>query len=214
MIAPASPVRRRKPAPGWHSRFLAMLPEIREYARYEFRKLKPEAREDAVEEIVCAACAAFARLAAQGKLHAAYPSALVRFAAKQFRSGRRLGCKLNIKDLSSDHCRLQKHIALDRLDRWDREEGQWIEVLVEDHRAGPAATAAARIDVGDWFQRMGPRDRRMAQALAVGERTTDVAKRFGISPARVSQKRWEFRSNWEKFQSERHGEEEAAPATA
>lgn len=64
MIAPAKPVQRPKPAPARHARFLAMLPEIRQSAEYAFRNLKPEAREDAVGEVICAACAASARLVA------------------------------------------------------------------------------------------------------------------------------------------------------
>ncbi len=169
-----------------------MLPAIRKQANFAFRKMRPERRENAVGEVVCAVCVAFARLVAQGKANVACPSALTRFAVKQFRSGRRLGCKLNIKDVSSTHCQLQKHIKLGRLDRQDRETGEWEEILLEDRRAGPAATAAARIDVHDWFQRMRPRDRRIAQTLAIGERTLDVAKRFKISAGRVSQKRQEF----------------------
>ena len=205
MIAPARRVRRKKSPPAWHAAFLAMLPSIREQANYAFRRMRPEAKEDAVEEVVCATCATFARLVAQGKAHVASPSALTRFAVRQYRSGRRLGCKLNVKDVSSDHCRLQKHITLDRLDRRDRETGEWEEVLIEDHRAGPAATAAARIDVQEWFRRMRSRDRRIAQALAVGERTLDVAKRFRISQGRVSQKRLQFYRNWKEFQGECNG---------
>lgn len=54
-----------------------------------------------------------------------------RFAVQQFRGGRRLGCKLNVKDVSSEHCRLQKKITLARLDRRERQTGQWEEVLLE-----------------------------------------------------------------------------------
>ena len=136
----------------------------------------------------------------------ACPSALTRFAVKQYRAGRRLGCQLNVKDVSSEHCQLQKQITLEHLDRKDRETNEWEEILLEDRRAGPAQTAAARIDVHEWFQRMRPRDRRIAQALAVGERTQDVAKRFRLSQGRVSQKRLEFRHNWEEFQDDKDGE--------
>ena len=214
MIASAKHVRRRKSTPAWHAAFLAMLPSIRDQANYAFRKMRPEAKEDAVGEVVCAACAAFARLVAQGKAHVACPSALTRFAVRQYRAGRRLGCKLNVKDVSSSHCQLQKSITLNRLDRQDRETGEWEEILLEDRHAGPAATAAARIDVHEWFRRMRPRDRRIAQALAVGERTQDVSKRFGISQGRVSQKRLEFRQNWDEFQRENAGGEDAPDAAA
>ncbi len=214
MRASAKPPRRQKTAPAWHAAFLAMLPAIRKQANFAFRKMRPERRENAVGEVVCAVCVTFARLVAQGKANIACPSALTRFAVKQFRSGRRLGCKLNIKDVSSTHCQLQKHIKLGRLDRQDRETGEWEEILLEDRRAGPAATAAARIDVHDWFQRMRPRDRRIAQTLAIGERTLDVAKRFKISAGRVSQKRQEFYHDWQEFQGEKdHGQQAAIAAS-
>lgn len=212
MIARARKVRRkhRKSPAAWHAAFLTMLPAIQEQARYAFRRLDAEAKEDAVQEIVCAACTAFARLVSQGKAHVASPSALTRFAVRQYRSGRRVGCKLNIKDVSSPYCQMQKRLTLKRLDRRDPDTNQWEEILLEDRRAGPADTAAARLDVREWFQRMGPRDRCIAQALAVGERTRDVAKRFGVSCSRISQKRLEFCSSWNDFQSDDRGAGTAA----
>jgi hypothetical protein len=35
--------------------------------------------------------------------------------------------------------------------------------------------------------------------LMVGERTLEVSRRFGFSPARVSQLRREFRDDWSRF---------------
>ncbi len=69
-------------------------------------------------------------------------------------------------------------------------------------RAGPAETAAARIDIGDWFGRMTPRKRRIAQALAAGERTKDVARRFHLTPGRIAQMRAAFRDDWQQFQGQ------------
>jgi hypothetical protein len=203
MIAIAKNVDREKSPPTWHAAFLAMLPTIRQQANYAFRRMRPDEKEDAMEEIVCATCAAFGRLVAQGKADVACPSALVRFAVRQFRCGRRLGCTLNVKDVSSTYCRLQKQVVLERLDKRDRQSKEWEEILLEDRNAGPAETAAARIDVADWFQRMCPRDRRIALALGFGERTQDVAKQFRISEARVSQKRRGFRRDWDTFQAEK-----------
>jgi len=204
MIAPRKPDRpQKKLTPKWHAAFLALLPAIRRQANYAFRRMRPAAKEDAVEDVICAACVAFRRLVAKGKANVACPSALARFAIRQYSAGRRLGCKLNVKDVSSEYCRIQKQIILERLDRQSRETGEWDEILLEDRRAGPADTAAARIDVHDWFHNMRLRDRKIAQALAVGERTLDVAKRFGISPGRVSQKRLEFRRSWDEFQRDK-----------
>ena len=46
----------------WHAGFLAMLPAIQRHARIAFRKLDPEAREEAVQHVVCNACVAYRRL--------------------------------------------------------------------------------------------------------------------------------------------------------
>ena len=58
-----------KPAtPAWHELFLRMLPAIRQHARISFRHLPSERRDDCVEEAICNACCAVARLAELNKL--------------------------------------------------------------------------------------------------------------------------------------------------
>jgi hypothetical protein len=215
MVAPRKPARPKKnPTPAWHAAFLAMLPAIQEQARYAFRRMRPGAKEDAVDDVVCAACFAFQRLVVRGKADVACPSALAHFAIRHYRAGRRPGCKSNVRDISSEFCQIQKHITVKHLNFRNRETGAWEEILIEDRRAGPADTAAARIDVHDWFARMRARDRRIAQALAIGERTGDVAKRFRISPSCVSNKRLEFRRRWDDFQRDKGDRQDTADAAA
>jgi hypothetical protein len=45
------------------------------------------------------------------------------------------------------------------------------------------------------------RDRKILDALAGGERTADAARRFKISPGRMSQLRRESEQSWERFQA-------------
>jgi hypothetical protein len=59
---------------------------------------------------------------------------------------------------------------------------------------------AFRVDSPRWRAGSRRRDRKILDALASGERTEDAARRFGISPARVSQLRREFEQSWEEFQ--------------
>ncbi len=54
----ASPSHRRR----WHRQSLALLPQIVTHARVAFRHLKPKARAEMVQEVVCNALQAFARL--------------------------------------------------------------------------------------------------------------------------------------------------------
>ncbi|MCY2989043.1 MAG: hypothetical protein NTY19_14405 [Planctomycetota bacterium] len=95
-----------------------------------------------------------------------------------------------------------KQITVERLDLYDEQKGEWREVLVEDHHAGPAETAAARIDIGEWFDSLPRRKRRIAQTLATGETTKRTARQFRVSPGRISQMRRELQDAWRDFQGE------------
>jgi hypothetical protein len=198
MIAPAKPVRR-SPAPAWHKRLVEMLPAIRRHARIAFRHLRSEAREEAIEAVVCNACCALARLAELDKLDIAYASPLARYGVAQVRDGRKVGCKLNIRDVLSPYCQQRKRITVERLDKFDEEEGRWIEAVVEDHRTPPPDQAAFRCDFPAWLSSLTRRNRRIAEALALSHTTGHVAKRFKLSEGRISQIRTELKQGWQRF---------------
>jgi hypothetical protein len=186
----------------WHAGFLEMMPAIQRQASIAFKGLSPEAREDLIEEVVAYATIAYKALYDEGKVSLAFASVLALYGIRRVKIGRRVGVKMNVRDVSSRYCQVSKGISLQRLDRFDRKTGDWLEVLIEDKRSGPAETAAARLDVGEWFRRLSRRDRRIAGALAVGGSTGEVARRFRVSPARISQKRRQFLDSWRDFQGE------------
>ena len=196
--------------PHWHDDFVAMLPQIEAHARYAFRRLKGDHREEAVQEAICNCCLAFARLVEQGRAEAATWSSLARYAVAQVRDGRRVGCPRNVKDVTSRHCQQRKAVRVRSLHDWDDEEEQWREVLVEDKRATPADLAASRIDFPAWLQTLSRRDRKIALKLSEGESTSRVARLFRLSSGRVSQLRGELREAWRAF----HGEIDARLAEA
>ena len=189
-----------KPAtPEWHEVFLRLLPAIRQHARIAFRHLGPEAREEAVQAVICNACTATARLAELGKLDLAYATPLAQFGIRQVKNGRMTGGHLNCKDISSSYCQRAKGIVVERLDVFNEEENAWSEVIVEDRRAGPADTARARLDFAAWLKQLPHRNRRVAQFLSVGNRTSDAARKFGTSAGRISQIRRELSESWRRF---------------
>jgi hypothetical protein len=181
--------------------FLAMLPQIRRQAWIAFRHRPAEAQEELIQEAIANAYCAFVQLVRRGKQAVAYPTPLAQFAIRQVRAGRRVGSQLNRKDLLSPYARRIQGFKIERLDRPDKSTGAWRQILVEDRQAGPAETAAARIDVAEWFGTLPRRQRRIAKALALGASTSAVARQFGICPARISQLRSWFRGHWERFQS-------------
>ena len=187
---------KRQRMAAWHAGFLAMLPAIRRQLKVAFRNLDPEARAEAVQEGVCNAMLAYVRLHERGEVEKAYPTPLAQYAARQIRDGRKVGGKLNIKDVSSPYCQRLKHVVLERLDKWDREEG-WMEVVVEDRNATPADVARVRLDFAAWLKTLPRRDRKVALDLARGNRTSDVARKYELSDGRISQLRKELHLSWE-----------------
>lgn len=202
MKTSAKSVRCRQSPPAWHNNFMAMLPAIETHAKIAFRQLAAEAREEAIQETVCNACCTYARLVELNKTDLAFPSALARFGVAQVKDGREVGGKLNCRDVSSDYCQQKKNLLVERLDRFDSEQDAWEEILVEDRHAGPAETAITRIDFSSWLQLLPHRLRKIAAFLAKGEATKNAARKFRVSPGRISQIRKERFLAWHRFQGE------------
>jgi hypothetical protein len=202
MIAVNEPQYSNSTKPDSHAAFVAMLPAIRRAAQISFRKVRPELRNDLIEEVIANSFVAYARLVERGQADRALPSPLARFAIAQVRAGRRVGNRLRISDVMSGYAQFKKDFFVERLDFYDEEEDSWQEIVVEDKRATPADVAACRIDFAEWLRRLTARLRKIALALASGSTTKDVAKQFGLSPARISQFREGLKKNWEAFQGE------------
>jgi len=199
MIAPAQTKQPKILDPRYQQQFLEILPQIRNQARRAFRRLQCEHRDDMVQEVIANAFCNFVRLVRHGKASLASATPLANFAIRQTIAGRRVGSSSRLYDVSSPFARSAQGILVERL---DDQRGEWSAALVEDRRATPADIAAARIDVAAWFCAMPDRHRRVAQALAMGETTSEAAKQFGLSRARVSQIRGLLKASWEKFQGE------------
>ena len=180
--------------------FLTMLPMIRRQAYIAFRGQRPEVKEELVAEVIANAYCAFVRLIRQGKQSVAFPTPLAQYAIRQVRSGRRVGCSLNSNDLLSPWARKSHGLTIEQLDQSENRSGALHQLLVEDRQAGPAEIAAARIDVAAWLKSLSKRQRRIAKALALGASTSEVARRFGICPARISQLRSWLKAHWGRFQ--------------
>ena len=198
MIAITKPVHQDVKAQE-NDQFLDMLPRICSQARRAFRQLRPEHKDELVQEVVVNAYCAFMRLVHRGKAHIAFATPLANYAIRQVIAGRRVANKPSLRDVMSPQAHSAYGFAVERLDVYDEQQGEWRQVLVEDRRATPAEIAAARIDVAAWLRSLSPRNRRIAKNLAMGETTTDVARKFNLSRPRVSQLREELKASWEKF---------------
>jgi hypothetical protein len=189
-----------KPAtPAWHEVFLRLLPAIRQHARISFRHLDPESRAEAVQAVVCNACAATVRLAELGKLDLAYAGPLARFGVAQVKTGRMTGGHLNCKDILSRYCQRKKNVIVERLDQYSEADEQWMEAVVEDPNTPVFEQVQFRCDFPAWLGTLSRRNRRIAETLALGHRTQHVARKFKVSEGRVSQLRRELAASWAQF---------------
>jgi hypothetical protein len=182
-----------------------MLPKIVSYARGAFAGLKPEARQEAIQNVVANSCAAVAGLARRGKLDLCYPTVLAQYGIKQTRDFRLVGNKLNIRDVMSKYCQARKGVAVQRLDKYDETEQEWMEAVVEDPHTPVFEQAQFRVDFPAWLQTLKPRDRKVARFLSRGERTGDAARKFGTSEGRISQLRRELAESWRRFVGDEPG---------
>jgi DNA-directed RNA polymerase specialized sigma24 family protein len=186
-----------------HARFLSVLPQLEKYAQFAFRNLPWHQAEDLVQEAIAVCWKWFRRLAAKGKDAGTFPITLVRLACRSVRNGRRLGRAENARDVFSSKAQRRHGFRVQRLDEQrDTTPTHWREAVREDPKSSPADTAIFRCDFLDWLGGLTDWDRRMVEAMALSERTQDLAKRFRVSPGRVSQLRREYQRDWQRF----HGE--------
>ena len=179
----------------WHAPFLAMLPTIQRCAHRAFRGLSAHDREEAAAAVLALALTAYVRLFELGKPELAYATVLAKYAVRQYRAGRRLGCRLNCRDVVSPACQRRRGFAVESLDAWKL-------ALAEDRRTTPAKLAAMRIDFEAWLATLTRRDRQLANILATGEQTSAVARMFHVTAGRISQLRRELFDSWQRFMGE------------
>lgn len=209
MIAPEGHITFQQSPQEWHDDFLKMLPSVRRTAEIAFRLLPDEAREEAVSETIANAFVACDRLIERGRADKIYPSVLARYAVAQIRCGRRVGTKLNTHDAMSPAAQTKHRFLVEQFHVSDNGGGDWAEFVVEDGQTPVPDQAAFRCDFPAWLSTQSPRNRRLAERLAVGDSTNEVAEKFKISPGRVSRLRREFADSWREF----HGGLEACEET-
>jgi hypothetical protein len=205
MVTSTQPTRQGALRPlslPWHAAFLEMLPLIRSSAQRSFRNWPRQARLDAVDEVCAHALVAFARLVELGKVELAYATPLTRLAVKQVCDGRQVGCRRRVRDVLSRYAQVKKGFQVECLDGFDETNHDWRDLLMADRRATPADTAAIRIDFAEWLRGLPRRHRQIALVLATRETTCSAARRFQVSPARISQIRRELEVAWRTFQRE------------
>jgi hypothetical protein len=221
MITSATPLEALR------STFVAMLPRIVSHGEFVFRRVRcPHRRADCLAELTALCWSWLVRLAQQGRDGSRFVSALSAFAARQVWSGRRLSGGENSRDVLSGRARRRHGFRVEPLpvstrrpfdDFYGSVHGQqeldaFEERLRDNSTTPPPDAAAFRIDFRSWLQTRAERDRRLIADMMKDEKTSDLARRYGLSPARISQLRREFRADWLCFCGEREPDRPWVPA--
>ena len=179
-----------------------VLPRVEKHAHVYFRNLRCKQRlADAVAEAVALCWRWFLRLAAKGKDVSGFISTLAVYAARAVRSGRRLAGQERANDVLSPRAQERKGFLVQTLPAHDTgtEDNAALDALRDSTKSPPPDAAAFRIDFPAWLLRQTERNRRIAHDLAMGERTKDVAGRYGTTQGRISQLRRAFMEDWRRF---------------
>jgi hypothetical protein len=193
--------------------FLVILPRIELHARIWSRHvLCPGEKEDFVSEAVALAWRSFLRLAEQGKDATEFVTALATLVVRAVRSGRRLCGQQRSRDVMSPAAQRRHGFRVEELlpssatdERLYREpfgqrQKDAFEERLRDNTQSPVIDQVVfRCDFRDWLLTLGERNRRLVDDLMAGEGTGDVARKFSLSPGRVSQLRRQFEDDWAVF---------------
>jgi len=199
-----------------HARFLALLPRIESHVRIYFRHLKcHDRKEDCVREAIAISWKWFVSLAKRGKDAAEFVSTLAGFAARAVRSGRRLCGQERTVDVLSPQAQQQRNFAVGKLPESATLSDNPLMEALHDNMVSPVPDQVCfRLDFPRWLATLSKRNRRLAEEMALGHHTKELALKYGVCPARISQLRREFHADWLCFCGELLEYEDRAASVA
>jgi hypothetical protein len=181
-----------------------ILPAVERQAKIAFRDVRDHSRrEELTAETVGLAWKWHVRLVERGKDATQFPTVLASYAARAVRDGRGVCGQGKGSDVLSPVGQRLHGFTVGKLPDCSSLSGNALEEALHDNSQTPVPDQAAfRLDFPAWLASQGHRNRQIAEAMALGHRTEELADTFGLSAARVSQLRREFHGDWRRF----HGE--------
>jgi hypothetical protein len=191
--------------------FVAALPAMENVIRFQLRWLPRRHRAEAQADAVAASWHAWHGLVKRGKDPLSVgPAGIALNATRYTRAGRRLGTGTSTRGAMDVYNRkAQKACGLKLISLHGDVETDggarsdlWREWLAEDNTTTPGDEAAFRIDLAAWLSTLPERKRQMAELLAQGFGTGEVATLLSVTPAAVSIARTWLEASWRAFQGE------------
>jgi hypothetical protein len=198
--------------------FLTILPQIERHARIYFRDVRcTTKKQDLIAETVALCWAWYCRLMQKGKDAANFSSILARYAARAAQCGRRLAGQETVNDVLSFVAQKRHGFKVASLPvstrtsfekvysavRGQEDIDGWEERLRDNTLTPVPDQASFRLAYPHFVRSLGQRDRRMAHFLSLGNSVMETARRFKLSPGRITQLRQRWCREWHAL----HGEE-------
>jgi DNA-binding NarL/FixJ family response regulator len=120
----------------------------------------------------------------------------------QYHVGRLVGTSYSSRDVHSTRARLEAGIEIHSLGTSSEQREEWLECLTDNRRTPVPDQAHFRLEFPRWLGTQTNRNRQIAEMLAFGYSTGEVARKFNISSGRVSQIRRELHESWNEFNGE------------
>lgn len=175
-----------------------LLPVLVRHARIYFRKDRDH--DERIAETVALAWKWYVRLLQRRKDPCQWPSAFAGYATRAVRSGRRACGHERVKDVMSPNAQQRHRFYCGKLPDFSTlNTNPLAEALTDNCRSPVPDQVQFRVDFPDWTRTRTERDRRLIGDMATGERTKHLARKYRLSPARVSQLRREYHGDWELF---------------
>jgi hypothetical protein len=195
------------PANEAHQAFDAALGRIDAVLQFQFRDWPPARRREAIDD-----ARAYTWLAWRGLLDrskdpvAVGVVAIAANACRAVRNGRSVGSARSVgrgaMDIHHPKARHATGLRVVSLEGLGGRAGRWQDWLATSDRYGPAEEAVFRLDFAAWLAGLPPTRRRVAELLAQGLGTGEVARRLGVTSGAVSQSRDWLARSWGRFQGQ------------
>ncbi len=195
------------------TQFLIILPRVELHGRIYFRCLTQQQKAELIQEMRALAWKWYLRLHECGKNPSDFMKAFTTLLARAVFSGRRLVGSWKAKDVMNPFTQRRHGFAVEPLPMSPRTSHEQLyavpngqelhdafEERLRDNTTTPVPDQVQfRIDWPDFLATLSGRERRMIRVMEKNESTKDLARQFDLSPARISQKRSEFRDEWLRF---------------
>lgn len=185
-----------------HAAFVTqILPRVVLHARIFFRAEKcPGKKEDRVAETAALAWQWYCRLMQRGKDPGQFSARFATLAALAVKNGRKVAGMEKAKDVMNGRTQQRHGFLVSGLPAVNTLTfNPFAEALRDNTQTEVPEQVAFRLDFPAWLTTRTLRDRTLIEGMGKGERTKDLADKLGMSQARVSQMRRQFREDWQRF---------------